>query len=182
MRRSASSDVGGREVAVESEMKPPLAVGVQFVAHDGGPKPRTAAATESGLKRMPVGLASTREFRPGEPGGDVRGEARTERERVVFVAETHAEGRGFDFGAEFHTAKIENSYLCGYDSASELQNKSGPRRAPPGGRISRPGDGDVSPCGDSSTRWEVLRTGGAGAGAPHGGGSPWTAPRRRISA
>lgn len=31
---------GGREVAVESEMEPPLAVGVQLVAHDGAGRSR----------------------------------------------------------------------------------------------------------------------------------------------
>ena len=106
--------IRGREVAVESEVVPCLAVGAELFAVDG----RSVGiavdrrSDRQGVEEYPRGICCDVELCPGKAFGDGYGEAGAERQQAVFVSEGRAGGRRLDFGAEFHTAKIEISYLC----------------------------------------------------------------------
>ncbi len=108
--------LGGRcgEFAVEVEVVPEFAVEAQFVTGDG---PGIGVAVERPGNRQRIeenarGICDNVEFRCGKPVGDVRGEARSEGEDAVAVSDLQIGAERFDFGAEFHTAKIENLYFC----------------------------------------------------------------------
>ena len=51
------------------------------------------------------------EFGFGHPASDLRGEARAERQQAVVVGELPVVGEDFDFGTEFHRAKIRSSAI-----------------------------------------------------------------------
>ena len=105
----------GREVAVEPEMVPHLAVEPQLPARHGRRVGITADRRGDGerIEQDARGVFRHPEFGAGEFSGDVRGEARPEREHPVFVADFHPEGCNFDFGAEFHGVQMYKiSYLC----------------------------------------------------------------------
>lgn len=106
--------IGIREVAVEGEVPPELSVEKQLFATDrcGLGVAADRCGDRQRIEEHPRWIRDDVEFGVCETFGHGRGETRSEREDAVFISELRPEGRRFDFGAEFHAAKIEISYLC----------------------------------------------------------------------
>ena len=100
------------KVAVKTEMEPSLRIVLQLFAPD-----LRAERPDGRGDRQRIEENTRRVGRNVEPGaceavGDMCGKAGAEGERAVLIAETYVQRCDLDFGAEFHTAKIEISYLC----------------------------------------------------------------------
>lgn len=104
----------GGEVAVEVEVTPEVAVEEELAGGDGGAVGEAfeGRGNRERIEKHAGGVGVDAELGACEAVGDGGGEARPEGEDPVFVSDAGRQGGGFDFGAEFHTAKIENSYLC----------------------------------------------------------------------
>ena len=102
-----------RQRTVEIVMEPPSVGVLQLLLRNGE---SVAVAPQGAHDRQRVEQHARRidrdaEFGFGHPASDLRGEARAERQQAVVVGELPVVGEDFDFGTEFHRAKIRSSAI-----------------------------------------------------------------------